>query len=261
MSTLRVVRRTALLASLVVFCQVNVASAQFGGLKKKLQKVAGEEAAAETGVGAPAPKFDHLVLELTEPRLDALLGAQKRIEVAYATMIEANRPEVVRAREAQQRKYDDDKQKYDDCFSKQNDLEATRLQERVEAMQAKGDMQGMMRIADSARKESELMMRDQDAYQRNTSKRYVKICGQAPERTSSSVNPQAVYEREVAAATGMTIVQFTTALERLIPIMKQPQRRFDNPRVSGASEVETKAIAGKYDDMKRFVEAKFASQS
>ena len=259
MHTLIFIRRAALLASIVVLCGFSVAEAQLGGLKRKLQKAAGEEATAETGVVAPPPKFDNVVLELTEPRLTVLLGAQKKIEAAYATMIEANRPEVVSARQTRQRKSEDDKQKFDDCVNRQSELEATRLEERVSALQAKGDMTGMMRIADSARKEAEVMMQDQDAYQRNATKRYAKVCGVAPERGASSADPQAVYEREVSSATGMTMLQFNTAVERLVPIMKQPKRRFDNPRVGGASESETKAIGGMYDDVKEFVAAKFAS--
>ncbi len=249
-----IIARTTIVAAITLLAALP-AEAQFGGLKKKIQKAAGGEAAAEVGAVAPAPEFDIATVEMTGERLDKIIAVAPKIDAMYQEMMKPVSEEEAKARDAAEDKRQKRESAYNECAEKSREQWQSGLMARMQALQAKGDVKGMQAIADSIGKAAA----DQNAFARQDSLRVAKACGSKPGAAPKGQLTTNDLERRLTDETQLTHTQWVTLKERLIAAMSLPRRRFEDRRASGLSEGETKAIGERYDVLKKISSAGWIS--
>ncbi|HXE58411.1 MAG TPA: hypothetical protein VNK43_10465 [Gemmatimonadales bacterium] len=240
------VRQAALLA-LAALALVSPVEAQ---LRPKLPRVGNPLGGKKSETRARTPTFNDRVLEITDARVDGLLGGLAA-EVAAFDDAEARHAKARSAYEAENKAYAGQlaayqkrKKEWDACYDREvrpveergkQDIEAThaaitggdqaafekemeRVRARIVAAQQKGDMQEVMRLADSVQKA--VGMRSGNAAQRASSavQAAAATCGPEPEEPKPPVPPSypAVDLEAVGAkAAGLTAEQYAILKERV----------------------------------------------
>ena len=224
------------------------AHAQFGKLGNKIAKKAGVVPAGPDGqVKTGKVSFDEHVLEITDDRVSQLLKGLEA-EKLMAARVEKQDTEGIerrnRAREdahtKQQDAYDRKREAWDKCAEPEqkkaeaemdasgkaldNPAAMEKLQERIKAAQAKGDMAEIRRITDSV---SKIGMQAADRVQNASAGMTAAIrtkCGEPPVEPADAEKPEPLLtysDVRVAGieASGMTDRQYAIMRERVQPFV------------------------------------------
>lgn len=268
-------------ALLLSFAVSAPAAAQFGGLKKKIQKAAGvdnaqaqatDEAAARTGAVAPAPAFDNVTLEMTPQRLDQVLAAAPKMEAMYAQMTrpvsDAERQRREAALDAQREK----NRRWEHCRDSARADWGEKVGVRLQRMAAAGDEKGLEALNDTLGRMSDLQFAAAA-----DSAHFRKACGAPPASAPGSTDITTTdMQNELRRLTSLSPMQWAALKERLIAAMALPKRHFEGgdgggdasgagdgggsgPRASGLSPLETGAIRDRWDALKGLVRSEWVS--
>lgn len=242
--------RSLLLAALVgcALAAPEPAHAQFGKLGNKIAKKAGVvPAGPNEQVKTGKVAFDEHVLEITDARVTHLvqgLEAEKQmaaqVEKQDTDGIERRNRAKQEAHQKEQDAYDRKRETWEKCAepeqkkaegemeaygkSLDNPAAMEKLQERLKAAQAKGDMAEIRRITDSV---SKVAMQAQNKAQNSSSEMTDAIrtkCGERPVEPADAAEPEPMLtfnDVRIAGvkASGMTDRQYAIMRERIVPFV------------------------------------------
>jgi hypothetical protein len=245
-------RCSSVLAAAALACTLVVPKthAQFRPRLPKGVIPSAAEKAANPGNSAAAPEFNDRNLEITDARLDQVLKG-----LAAADQERQRREERQAQAAAREKALEDHrakKDKWDACAQSaaQGDPSAQAdLQKRIEAAQAKGDMQELQRITDSVMKAMQAAG-GPAGMQAAQQKQIATKCGPEPQKPADDArgaDPRAL----MLQASGLTAEQWDLMRERLYVLATMKKDDLAKP-VPGYTATETSAVARRYDEVHKY---------